>query len=91
MANYQFKIDRTVEPYEGEGAMILQGALDAEALRVEVSNEVWALALAHFGIGKNGEPERASPEMLDALERVGSFIMERRGVPQYGMLTISLG
>ncbi|WEK02238.1 MAG: hypothetical protein P0Y59_11325 [Candidatus Sphingomonas phytovorans] len=91
MADYQFKIDRTVEPYEGEGAVILSGVLDAEALRVEVSNEVWALALGHFGIGKNGEPERATPEMLDALERVALFIMKRRGVPQYGMLTLSLG
>jgi hypothetical protein len=91
MADHKFKIDRTVEPYEGEGEVILAGALDGEALRIQVSNEVWALALDHFGIGKQGEANRATAEMLDALERVALFIIERRGVPQYGVLNIALG
>jgi hypothetical protein len=84
-------IDDSAGVQDAEGMVVLVGALDEERIRVQVASEVWCLVLDHFRVGLSGGPPMPTTETYRAVEKIGHLVMKRRGVPQYGMLTISLG
>jgi hypothetical protein len=83
-------IDQSFGVEDAEGMVILAGDLEGERTRIQIASDVWRLVLDHFRIGLTGGPDGPTPEVYGAVEKLGSFIMERRGVPQYGVLNISL-
>lgn len=84
-------IDDSAGVQDAEGMVVLVGALDEERIRVQVASEVWRLILDHFRVGLPEGPATPTAETYRAVEKIGDLVMERRGVPHYGLLTISLG
>lgn len=83
-------VDREFGVEDAEGMVIMAGDLDGDRTRVQVSSDVWRLVLEHFNVGLEGGPESPEDKCFVAVEMIGAFVMERRGVPQYGVLNISL-
>jgi len=87
----ELKIDRSQREHDAEGMVILSGTIADERVRVHVASDVWVLVLDHFNVGRPDGPEQAPQAAYDALERIGDFVIARRGPPQYGVLFLSLG
>ena len=83
-------IDDSAGVQDAEGMVVLVGALDEERIRVQVASEVRGMILEQFRVGLPEGPATTTAQTNRACEKIGNLVMERRGVPHYGLLTISL-
>ena len=90
MTDTWLTIDKASGFYEDEEHVIFSGALSGEACRVHIDYEVWRMLLTHFKIDTHGAATDLPEDCFTAIERICALMIERRGIPQYGVLRVSL-
>lgn len=83
-------VDRAFGVEDAEGMVIMAGDLNGERTRIQVTSDVWRLVLDHFNVGLEGGPDTPNDKCFVAVEMIGALVMERRGIPQYGVLNVSM-